>query len=371
MIQSSERFGELVKYGGQFAARASVIINGDVVTDTFYGDDLRLLADSSQVTYDREGDARMQADLTMIGKKSALEMLDPMANAEVAPYIGALVDGEWEWIPLGIVGIVELDRSANGGMVTYTCSCLDRSERISGNPWEVPFQVEIGTPNVTGIRNIINSRATGFTPVYDLQTAIANTTPNLFFSEADDPWQAAVKLAQADSSELYFDRYGWLTSREIVDPDSKEAVWTLGAGEFGVNIKPPSINTSRRELFTGVTCRSEVPWLLFPVGATVWDNDPTSRTYYLGPLGRRPKTITDGLATSEAQCTSIARAELNRIRGVAETVDFGSLRDPRLEVGDVIEAVAEEIDGTGRYSVQRLTVDMSMNTMTGTLRRRR
>jgi hypothetical protein len=87
-------------------------------------------------------------------------------------------------------------------------------------------------------------------------------------------------------------------------------------------------------------------------------------------MGSRPKKISDSLATTAAQCTSIAQAEFNKIKGVPEEVNFGTLRDPRLEVGDTVELYDESLGTTGFYVLNKLSINMASGKMSGVIRRR-
>lgn len=356
------------------ASRVEVYVDGDVVDDTFYtGQYVRLISSGSSVSYDRSADARTTGTINFIGSNwYAEEILNPLNNAELRPYIGArLSSGEWEWIPLGVLGVTDLSSSKAGMMTEYQCTCVDRSERVSTNTWQAPFQVAANLSYFDAVRNIITNRQIGFAAEYNLPAATAVVTPAMLFSEGDDPWQAARKAAEAESSELFFDRYGVVKALRLVDPLTEMATWSLGSSQYNIVLGPTSREVSRREVYTGVIVRSEAPWLLFPVIGTAWDDDPLSRTYRYGPLGERPMKIGDSLATSVAQCQSIAQAQLNKIKGIPETVNFGTLRDPRVEVGDTIELFDDTLRATGLYVLEQLQIEIGTGRMTGVLRRRK
>ena len=369
---SSDAFEAALRSGATTASRVVVYSGTKVLEDTFYGgDSLLLLPEDSSVTYDRLSDTRTTAAVKFVVRGQAAQaLIDPVAFPECAIYSGVLVGSDYEWIDMGTLGIHTTNFGRTGETVIAECQLADRSSRIRDNPWKNPFQVAAGLDYYVGIRNIVNDRARGFAPDYNLGSS-ALTTPTFTFSESDDPWAAVLKLAQAVGAEAYFDRQASLAAFPITDTKLISPSVNLNLSTNGVRIGPFTREVSNREVFNGVVCKGEAPWLLFPVIGEVWDDDPTSPSYRLGPFGEKPKIIGDTLATTNAQCLAAAQAEYLKIAGVIEVISFGLVKDPRLEVGDVIEKSDDDSIVTGRYILDSYNFPLGTGTASGVVRRKR
>jgi hypothetical protein len=132
-----------------------------------------------------------------------------------------------------------------------------------------------------------------------------------------------------------------------------------------------------REVYNGVICRGEAPWLLFPISGEFWDEEPTSETWRSGSFGEKPLIVGDSTATTNAQCATIAESEFHKVAGVSEEVVFNGLKDPILSVGDTLLVEAHELDGkyhepgSGLYTLDEITYPLGSRPMTGTVRRKR
>lgn len=74
-----------------------------------------------------------------------------------------------------------------------------------------------------------------------------------------------------------------------------------------------------------------------PVSAVLLDEDPLSRTYARGPLGRRVGRIGNDTVTSAGQAWQLARDTLRSNPGVGMRVESADLvADPSLELGDTV-----------------------------------
>ena len=369
---STTAFATNLAAGAKTAARVVVSLGSKVKEDTYYGgDSLLLISDSSKVDYDRLSDSRSTAELRFLVRNSAAQdLIDPVFYPEVAIYSGVEVGGLMEWIDMGTMGIydVSFERTSHG--VFATCQVGDRSTRVRDNPWKKPFQIAAGIDYYTGIVNIITDRARGFTPEYNISSS-ALTTPSMTFSESDDPWAAVLKLAQAAGAEAYYDRQGALAAFPVTDPKLISPSLVLRNDVNGVLITPVKRQFGNRDVFNGVICKGEAPWLLFPVLGEIWDEDPTSPSYRLGPFGEKPKVIGDALATTDAQCLTAATAEYLKISGVIEVISFQTIKDPRIEVGDVIDQLDDDLNFSGRFVLDTYNFPLGRGPASGIVRRKR
>lgn len=372
MQVSSDAFATVLGGGAKHASRVGVYSGTKIKEDTYYGgDSLVLIAESSKVDYDRLSDTRTTAELTFLVRNTdAQDLIDPVNYPEVAVYSGVQVGSTIEWIDLGIMGIFDVSFDRTGHGVFATCQCGDRSTRIRDNAWKKPYQISAGIDYYAGIQAIVADRARGFTADYNIGSN-ALVTPSLTFSESDDPWAAVLKLAQAVGAEAYFDRQGSMAAFPITDPKLIAPSLVIRPDTTGVLITPVKRQYSNRDVFNGVICKGEAPWLLFPVYGEIWDEDPISPSYRLGPFGEKPKVIGDALATTDAQCLAAATAEFFRIAGVIETISFQTVKDPRLEVGDVIDQLDNDLNFSGRYVLDTYNYPLGMGSASGVVRRKR
>lgn len=371
MLQSSDEFARLVTGDHEHVSRVAIVVDGEIVADTYYSNDDVVLVDGS-VSFDRSADTRASCSLTFQDVSGrAVEILDPVGGAEARPFRGIILStGEPEWIPLGQYPINDSSSERTGTTVQISVQGNDRSDLVRWLPWAQAFVIPSGTDYFDAIKMVIDDRANRFTPVYNFATSDL-TTPDMVFQDSDDPWTAVLKLAQAVGCEAYFDRYGVTNVPLIPDPDKIAPVFEMVEGQSGITLSPASRDTSVKDVFNGVICRGEAPWLLFPINGEIWDDDPLSPTFRGGPFGEKPEKIGDPMASTNAQCQLIAEAEFKKVKGVLEDITFNTLPDPRLEVGDVIDIKDELLGIKGRLVIETLTIPMISGNTQGTVRRRR
>jgi len=369
-LRSSEEFDRLVSEPHQHVSRIEVFIDGDIVEDTYYGG-THLLLDSGTVAFDRNAETRGSTKASLLDVDgTGKDILDPVNSPEVRPHRGIMIDGIPEWIPLGAypVETYSVERRGNFSMIDIDGN--DYSALVRWLPWDQPFIIPRDTDYFEAIRMVVDDRATRFEPVYNFG-ASELLTPDMIVQDSDDPWSVVMKLASAVGCEAYFDRYRVLNVQPIPDLDRIAPVFELVEGQQGITVSPITRDVSIKDMFNGVICRGEAPWLLFPISGEAWDEDPLSPTYRFGPFGEKPLKISDAMASTNAQCQVIAEAEYQKVRGVLEDVTFHTLPDPRIEVGDVISVSDEVLGVKGRLVIETLNVPLVTGGMAGTVRRRR
>lgn len=374
--QFSLELSELFRNSPGHVSRAVIVSNGEVYDDTHAGNGSILLdASGSSITYDRLSPARSQARAVFWATgEDAKNALMPLGRPTITLESGVRVGGSIVWTPLGVFQPLEGQSTAylNGYIVSL--DMVDKSESFRNNKWKAPFQTGGGTYKAA-IQAIITDRDPG---VVDQQLWLYEYTtenaPDLYYTENDDPWSALMELSRSSESELYFAKNGFLVNDQIPDPANQDPVYTLGGDEFRIEVGRRDRRSSIREVFNGVICRGEAPWLLFPISGEYWDEDPASPTYRSGPFGERPKVIGSPIATTNAQCDLIAEAEFHKIAGVSEEVAFDSVKDPMVSVGDIfrVDASVLATSGTapGLYTLDTLSYPLGASPMKGVVRRR-
>jgi hypothetical protein len=154
-----------------------------------------------------------------------------------------------------------------------------------------------------------------------------------------DAWGIIGAMVEAMGGEVYLDVNGdvQVVTPPFIDTTTPQAsaVWTVDVGDQGVLISARR-GISRADTYNSVVCRGGTKTNGKQAWGRVYDLNPGSPTYYNGPFGRTRRIIENSAVTTDAQCTAIAMAELRKVTGLAKSVSFTSLRNPALEVGDIL-----------------------------------
>lgn len=297
--------------------------------------------------------------------------------------------GDTEFLPVGIFGISRPDYSDDGGGLDLTLTGYDRARKVQRAGWTKPFGIDVGTNFAVAIRRLIESRYP--TATFNFAPTTSTTPPLSFGLDTDsggDPWEDARKLAAADSRELFVDPGGVFVLREVPDADRDPVVWSY-VGDQNSTILSVSRAFDDEPGYNGVVARSirqtstsgdQVQYV-----SRVFDNDPTSPTYWHGDWGRVPAFFTTQLATTQTQLDAAATALLRGLLGTEEEVGLSVVPNVAHEVGDVIEVIWQRplsrdtttgaINTTtvvaGRYVIDSLTIPLDGSAMTISCSRRR
>lgn len=255
------------------------------------------------------------------------------------PY-GALIKATfWVWsyalpTPLRVpAGLFRLSDAKVVGDGTLTCVGYDFSRTVQRNLYTAPYVIPAGTNYVTAICQVIQDRLGG---LY-MPGAIGTTdevTPLMTFDAQDDPWEHASSMADAIGFQLYFDTLGQFCLLPVVDPGAAEVVATYD--EDGGMLLDADIDRSDEDGYNGVVMTSESTTLTTPISSTVWDTNPSSPTYYLGPYGQVAAFQSSPYIGSQAQADAAAQKWLADNLGGTEVVTMSTILNPAHEPGDAV-----------------------------------
>lgn len=340
------------------------VLEGGVVT--YSG----LAITSGSVDVDGSASTRRTAKVTVSDSSlvpaDGFDLLAPYGN-EIRLWRGIeYADGTTELLPLITAGIYEADTKGGDTLVT-SLDLYDRSRRISENRWTSPYVIAKGTNYATAIQTVLADRLSGLTFSFATTTEL---TPLIVLGDQPDgdPWEDAVKMAQAIGMELYFDPYGVCVLEDTPDPTTATPDWTYSEGD-GAMILDASKKLTREGMYNGVVATGESTSNPSPYRYEVWDDVITSPTYYLGDFGRKPRFYSSPLIHSAAQAESAARSILAKSLGASEVVSFGTIVHPAHEAYDVVQIAVANAAISDRYLIESFSVPLDAESpMTATTR---
>lgn len=279
----------------------------------------------------------------------ATDLLTPKGT-ELLIYRGLDVNGEIEWVPMGVFGIVEPEVRAHSDGTVIEIKGFDRVDTIRDRQFTDPWVIPNNTFIHDAIPLIVQSRLNVPTRVDQSEPHVL---PETVFDRLSDPWDAVREIAEACGYTAYFDQLGTL----VVGPER--------ANLTGVTYQPGAdsiLMTSARKFdksktYSGVIVRGEHPDKT-PVRYELWDSDPASATYAFGPFGKRPYGYYSSLVTTTSQAQHVAELLFPRVTRISQECTITVSGHPGHDVDDVIEIVDPRSRTTGLWQVISATIPL-------------
>lgn len=266
-------------------------------------------------------------------------------------------DGSIEWCPIGLFHIEETDIAVSG---THEISIAQSSDR---GGFVTDYRFTDATQSVVGAT--VSAEITRLLGLA-LPPGVANTTPAvsgntttvapLMTWTSSDRWAAISQLEDAIGVEAFFDASGYPTVKPVATL-ADTSVWLVDAGAQGVMIEGTR-KTGRTQTYNAVVARGERLDGTTPVQAIVVDNDPTSRTYWSGPFGKRPRFFTSPLLLDSGAAAGAAGALLAKVTGWTKVLTLDGPGNPALEASDVI-TIGYPDGSTEKAIVDQFTIPLS------------
>ena len=262
-----------------------------------------------------------------------LDLLDPLSS-ELVLYCGWRLGARPVMMYPVFTGPIT-NVSYGFGSGQFTLNASDRVESIIKDNFTSPQSSGVGTLVTTRMMDLINDSQPGATFATIDETGAE--VPALTWDSARA--RALDDLAAAVGAYWYQLPDGRYTIRTIP--------WSADLGEpvvtylEGSSLLGGTITRSREQAATVCQVTGEAPNGEPPVIGVAIDDNPSSPTYYLGPLGRRVLQVREDSVASTAQAQGLARQRLRRANSVAATITTTSLFDPTLELGDVGSIVTD------------------------------
>lgn len=356
MRSATAGFANVIAGSHQVAVRVDVMYNRAVV---FEG----LPITGGQITYDRSAARLARLTLEVADPLrlpvSSSDILTPFGY-ELLVWRGVMVSGVAELLPLGVFPIQT--SAVDGVTLLSSISAEDRSRLVSDARFEDDYQVAAGTNYATAIGDMISDGVTGLEYLFPSTTF---TTPLLTFAAQEDRWDAAVKMAKSIGNEILFDGLGRCVMRPEPTFDSEP----VAAISEGVNMTSINVALDRSTAYNRVIAAGQNSSLDEVYRGVATDENPSSPTYYGGPFGKRPRFFYSEFIASDEQATRAAASILAANIGVADSVQYSMVPDPRLECSDVVQVTRSVLEVDRLYILETLTIGLTANSeMTGTSR---
>lgn len=299
---------------------------------------VELAISEGSVSMDSRRGITRACDLTLIPTADLsaddLYRLAMNPQTEIIVERGLMVSGVAEYIPLGIFSTdtAEIDKSV-GGSVKFTGS--DRAKNVSRARFVDPYTIASGTALATAGADLLVSRYA--LADYDFSNVTDTIGAQLVFEagESSDPWAQAQALFADHGYDLHFNGDGVAVAVPIPGPATTAVVFSFGAGDTNLVLGGDK-RGSLEGTYNGVIASGEGSAVATPVRAEVWDDDPSSPTYYGSGFGRAPYFYSSPLLTTAAMCETAARTMLARVKGRTEQLSWPAVVNPALEPLDVV-----------------------------------
>lgn len=380
MYPVSERFTAALHEPHTAVCRVDLLRRGDVIAE-----DVPVL--SGDVVDDSAAVVRRSCTLALAPEQELLDLLaaSPSADGGLWPLGNELrlragirfgPDDE-EYATLGLFRIARPQLSSSSGELALSITGYDRGRSVSRARFTQPLEIVAGTNYSTAIRDLVLGRLPWLTEDELRFMATDYTTPGLVFTSDDDPWKVAQDMASSFGAELFFDGDGVCVLQPQPDPAYTAPVASYLEGE-DATLLALSRDLDDEQAYNGVIVVGESTDLPAPVRAEAWDTDPDSPTYYDPALpaestyGAVPTFITSQYVTTQQQAQDAANANLARVAGVVESVEFAAVNNPAHTSGDVVELRRDVVNVNGVYILDSVKVGLGHAfTMSGTTRKRR
>lgn len=309
---------------------------------------------------------------------NAESLLHPASGNELRIFRGFEYPNQTqELAPQGVFRMTKPVVSDTGDSLTIAVTANDRSALVTRRAWTDVYPITGGTPLGIALRQVITDRIGDLDLVFKFAATFGLTVPATTFgtslASGNDPMADAMSLATAASMELFFDQTGALVLQPVPTPTSASipsffSPLIYSEGET-CTITQMTRTLDETQTFNGVIVLG-VGTGGAPVRAEVWDTDPTSPTYYLGPWGKTPYIYQTSLVpapgstpgSAYSQCLSMAQSLYQRVHAVLDTPSFTAVPNPALIESDLIQLVKSRIGVNANYTIAQMTMPMDVST---------
>lgn len=328
----------------------------------------RLDATDGSVSVDRTADIRRRCTVKCVDRDGTITPIN--AESILTPfgtelrlyrgvkYTSGVMAGAVEVVPLGVFRLSKATVSDSvGGSTDISLEAYDLSRTVRRDKFTDVYTVATGTSIVQAIKDIIGRTFP------DLQfdtfaSTVSNAAP-LVYDADSDPWDAVTSLATSIGCEVFFTATGHLKVAPPVDIDHLPAPAFSYIEGRGCTMLDLNVVFTDEPGYNGVVLTAEAAGAdTPPIRSVVWDNEPSSPTYHLGPYGEVPMFITNSTVTKQADADSAAAAQLNQILGFSSQLDLTVMVNPALDANDVIQVSRERSGVNSKYAIDAVSIPL-------------
>lgn len=345
------------------------------VCDIFYNN-IMIYSDipisEGSVNIDRSSAIRRSGSFVVSKKNVDPELLEPWGT-EVRIRSGVqYTDRTREMVPLGMFRVEDIFWK-DGSDSDITVEFFDRGKALedAGMLGDRDMSGKTLLEAITKVVINVWDHA-GYTPSISMDPTLKNTKLPKGSVYSNSHLEMVTTLAEASTGEQYFDVNGNLIIGKIpsITPtlDINDAVWVVDVGNGGVLIEATRKH-SRSETFNAIAVYGSTKKSTGDdrVMSVSYDLSSRNKAGYFSPFGKKSKRIENDALTTELQCHQVGEQQLKNVAGLAKTVEFTSLLNPALDVGDII--AFRFLDGTVEiHLVDTLSIPLNSGEMTGQTR---
>ncbi len=250
-------------------------------------------------------------------------------------------------------------------------SVRDMTKKMITSKLEKSMSFAKGTPIVTIIQAL--AATSGITKM-KLLPATKVLSARVDLERGTARWQVCKDICTANNYELFFDRQGYLTMREFIDPSFGPISQVFKAGKIsdGGNLVDYERSADDSRLFNHVIVVGERENdSLVPFFAEIKNNNSASPTNIARIGDRLMDPIVGTYFTSNAQCFETAHNMMKVAALESYQLSFSSIMYQWLEVGEIIQIKDPDALPTDpdRYLLDSLNLPMDLGPMGGTGKR--
>lgn len=310
------------------------------------------------------------------------DLLHPASSNELYVYRGVeYPDTTTEFAQLGVFRMTKPNISDDGANITFAVSGQDRASVIARIAWEAPYVVAAYSTTGLSVAQVIQAAMSTRYPGLDYSQLDPQGTVNFSYpgvtwgqnpsSGGGDPMSDFITFAANAGAELFFDVQGRPVLRLIRNPLTTQVIDSVHFVE-GENCV---VDTAQRTLdestaFNGLILYCNGNGAAQPFSVEVWDTNPASPTYYLGPWGKVPYTMTtllipadpDDLPTATSKAIFMASQQLQLILGTFDDVSLTCVPNPALQEGDCLAVARGRLKIDANYVISSMTIPLDPET---------
>lgn len=356
MYPVPQRFLDAIRNPPTILTRLEVWRSG-VRVDT-YGDD-GIPVYGGAVDVDPTKQVRRQLTGVKVDATDAMWNLLSPTGTELRAYRGfRYLNGETDVVPVGHFVVPNLSSTYGGDWAGQIGSAPDPMIRVQQARFTAPRAMPVGLPIKQIVAGLI-SEVLG--EVTTLATSTAVTTSPLVYER--DRGKAVSEMLASIGAEALIAPDGTPTIRDL--PQLADAgVWTVDAGENGVLYGGTRERNYDRTYSGVVAVPDQIDGAAPFDPQVVWDEDPLSETYHLGPFGEVPYFFPSALWATAEQARAAAAGRLPQVTALRAQLTLEAECNPALADGDTITVVLPPrqrggVTVTERHMVGAFTVPLT------------